>query len=101
MSKFKDILTFLYVFMTFTKKTRKNGPNINMFQRNQRNICFSVFWNLSWKDFLYVITQQVNFYPNDTIFGTQVGLVKIQVKFEDGLCGSHSGPREHHKKIEI
>ena len=33
-----------------------------------------------------------NFYPIDTKFGTQVGLVKIQVKFEDGLCRSYSDP---------
>ena len=33
-----------------------------------------------------------NFYPIDTKLGTQVVLVKIQVNFEDGLCGSHKDP---------
>ena len=32
-----------------------------------------------------------NFYLIVTKFGTQVGLVKIQVEFEDGLCESHRG----------
>ena len=43
-------------------------------------------------------TTGCNFYPIDSKFGTQVGLVKIKVKFEDGLCGSHKG---HHKKTKF
>ena len=45
-----------------------------------------------WQDFVYVCNHSTgrNFYPNDTKFGKLVGLVKIQVKFEDGYaCGSH------------
>ena len=33
-----------------------------------------------------------NFYPIETKFGTQVGLVKIQVKLGDGACTFH---RDH------
>ena len=58
-----------------------------------------------WKDCLYVClcvclclcvcmfalrSRGRNFYRIATKFGTQVGLVKIQVKFEDALCRSHS-----------
>ena len=33
-----------------------------------------------------------NFYLIANKFGTQVGLVKSKVKFEDELCGSHTNP---------
>ena len=32
--------------------------------------------------------------PIDTKFGAHVGLVKTQVKFEDGLCGSYEDPKK-------
>ena len=42
------------------------------------------------------------FIESKYLFGTQVGLVKRQVKIEDGLCGSHiDTPREHHQKTKI
>ena len=31
-----------------------------------------------------------NFYPIDTLFGTQVGIVNSKVQLDDGLCVSHS-----------
>ena len=42
-----------------------------------------------------------NFYPIATNFSTQVGLVKIQVKFEDGLCSSHTDPSGQYQKTKI
>ena len=39
---------------------------------------------------MYVLRSRgCNFYPIVSKFGTQVGLVKIQVMFEDGLCRSY------------
>ena len=39
-----------------------------------------------------------NFYPIASKFGTQVGLVNKQVKYEIELCGSHRDPWGAHKK---
>ena len=42
-----------------------------------------------------------NFYPIVTQFGKQVGLVKIQDTFEDGLYGSYTDPRGTTKKQNL
>ena len=39
-----------------------------------------------------------NFYPIDTKYGVQIGLVKCRVKFKEGPCRSH---RDRHQKIHF
>ena len=46
---------------------------------------------LSFKEKPLIHDRGRNFYLIVTKFGTQVGLVKIQVEFEDELCRSYRG----------
>ena len=58
-----------------------------------------------WKIFLcvcvsgFILVRGRNFYPFDTKFGTQEGLVKSKVQFKNELCRSHRGITERNSSI--
>ena len=54
-------------------------------------IIFCVYMYMSM--YVCIHARGHNFYPIDTKFGTQIGLVKSRVHFEDELCRSHKDTR--------
>ena len=97
--KSKNIFFLLFVRKRSWQKTgsgvkHHTGLGVMLFHRYR-----------CWKDFLYVcvsvrmyVCMYVcehplgwNFYPIATLFGTQIGLLKSEIKFEDELCNSYRG----------
>ena len=61
----------------------------NLMYRYARCNCYSYGKSINFIAFLGIFIHLLaghNFFPISIEFGTQVGLVKIQVKFKDGIC---------------
>ena len=50
---------------------------------------------------LAIYIRERNFYPIDTKFGKQVGIVNSKVQFEDGLCGPYATLGGITKKLHL
>ena len=65
------------------------------------DLCFSAYFRPIFGMCVCLRSRDRNFCPIVTKFGTQVGLVKSKVEFEDGLCRSHIDLQGHHQNTKI